>query len=112
MKTFQQFAESLPKVGDSNFPNIDDQTQDGRDLRSAMKLSRIPAKLTSSSDGSYELEVLPGENVFDKINDAAKLISRGANMVTFVFNNKKMMITRENYISFMNNIIPQHFAVR
>lgn len=57
-----------------------------------------------------ELDIIPGDRLFDKIDDAVKLISRGVREVSMTFNNKRLVITRDNYISFINNVLPNHFA--
>lgn len=91
MKTFEQFLENLA--------NLDGWTH-------------VRTKSSSPEDGSYELEVTPGETIYQKLDDAVRLISRGAKVVTFEFNGKKLMVTHDNYVSFIRNVIPQHFAIK
>ena len=64
-------------------------------------------------DGTIQIRLLAGANIFDTLDKATDILMKNENAkgVRFEFTNHKMLVTRENYRTFLD-VLKNHFADR
>ena len=87
MKTFNEFVEGV-------FSNHSPENKD----------KMLP-------DGTIQIRLLAGANIFDTLDKATDILMKNesAKGVRFEFTNHKMLVTRENYRTFID-VLKNHFA--
>ena len=98
MKTFNEFVEGFSFFGDSPFNH---------------SAERIDKEHKMLPDGTIQIRLLAGANIFDTLDKATDILMKNENAkgVRFEFTNHKMLVTRENYRTFLD-VLKNHFADR